>query len=76
VAVGVGLSVRTSIAEYNAGVAITLFKRNVEILADGFERHLLRECKIQVLGEAVIREVAFFEGCSSFEKQAASKRAS
>lgn len=48
-AVGVGVPVGARIAEHDPGVAITLFKRPVEILADGIERHLLYECKVQIL---------------------------
>jgi hypothetical protein len=49
VAVGVRVSIGTSVTEYDAGVAITPFKCPIEVLANGFERHLLCECKVQVL---------------------------
>lgn len=39
-----------------------------------FECHLLRQGKIQVLGEAVVREVTLLEGRPSLEEQTLPKR--
>ena len=75
VAIGVGLPVGASEAKCDSGVSICFLKRLVELLTNDFERQFLRECKIQVLGEAIIGKVTLFERRTALEEQPVSQSA-
>jgi hypothetical protein len=65
--VDMGVSILARIPKDHARRSIGFRKHDFQFRPDSLERHLLCQREIQVLGEAILRKVALFEGRPTLE---------